>query len=145
MTTIIVRRGALPNTLREIGRELRAGRAAGRSASIPLDVIEDADGYSVLAVLPGVAPESIEVRLAGQALSIAGELRLPELAEGSRYRLRELAGGRFERSLRLAYPVDADAVQANYSHGLLSLRLPKAESSKPRRIAVSGPEAVIDA
>lgn len=145
MTTVIVRRAGRPGTLREIGRELRAGRPAAPSASIPLNVIEDADGYSVVAVLPGVAPESIEVQLTDQVLSIAAELRLPELAEGSRYRLRELAGGRFERSLRLAYPIDADAVQASYSQGLLSLRLPKAESAKPRRIAVAGGESVIEA
>ncbi len=144
MTTVIVRRGGLPNTLREIGRELRVGQAATRSASIPLDVIEDADGYSVLAVLPGVAPEAIEVQLAEQTLSIAGELSLAEPSAGSRYRLRELAGGRFERNLRLAYPIEADAIQTSYSHGLLSLRLPKAESAKPRRIEVAGAEAVIE-
>jgi len=138
MTNVIVRRRAL----REIGRELRA--AGARSARVPLDVIEDADGYTVIAVLPGVAPEAIEVQLSERELTIAGELRLPEPAEGARYRLRELAGGRFSRGLRLAFPIDADAVEARYAHGMLTLRLPKADAAKPRRIAVADEAAVIE-
>ena len=138
MTTILVGRRAL----REAGRELKATGA--RSGRVPLNVVEDAEGYTVLAVLPGVGPEAIEVQLAEQELTIAGELRLPEPAEGARYRLRELAGGRFARTLRLAFPIDADAVEAHYAHGLLTLRLPKAEAAKPRRIAVADGEAVIN-
>lgn len=144
MTTLIIRRGSFGGALREVSRELRVGRTSTRSAQVPLDVIEDADGYTVLAVLPGVAPEAIEVQLVEQQLTITAELRLPELPEGARYRLHELAGGRFERSLHFAYPIDADAVQANYNHGLLTLRLPKAESAKPRRIEVVGAASVIE-
>ncbi len=131
MTTLIIRRRPL-EALRS-RRELRATEA---SLSVPLNIIEDADGYTVTALLPGLTPETIDLQLNDRTLTIGGELRLPEPAEGASYRLRELSGGRFERSVSFAYPLDGAAVTATYSNGVLTLRLPKAESAKARRITI---------
>jgi HSP20 family protein len=131
MTTLLVRRSPL-GALRP-RRELRAAEAR---LSVPLNIAEDAEGYTLTALLPGLTPEMIDLHLSDRTLTIGGELQLPEPAEGARYRLRELSGGRFERSVSFAYPLDGGAVTASYSNGMLTLRLPKAESAKARRISV---------
>lgn len=133
MATVIVRRTPI-GALRELRRELRA---APRLLRVPLNISEDAEGYTLVALLPGLTTETINLELADRTLSISGELQLPEPAEGARYRLHELSGGRFERSVNFAYPIDGTAVQATYANGLLTLRLPKADTAKLRRISIN--------
>jgi HSP20 family protein len=131
VTTLLIRRG--PAAALRPRRELRAAQSTLR---VPLNITEDADGYTLTALLPGLTPETIDLQLNDRTLTIGGELRLPEAAEGASYRLHELSGGRFERSVGFAYPLDGAAVVASYSNGVLTLRLPKAEAAKPRRINV---------
>jgi HSP20 family protein len=131
MTTLLVRR--VPIAALRPRRELRAAEAR---LAVPLNVAEDAEGYTVTALLPGLAPEAIDLQLSDRTLTIGGELSLPELPEGAGYRIRELAGGRFQRSVSFAYPLEGGAVTAAYVNGVLTLRLPKAEAARPRRIAV---------
>jgi HSP20 family protein len=58
------------------------------------------------------------------------------VSEGQSYHLRELSDAQYERSLRFPVQINADAISANYEHGVLTLSLPKAEEVKPRRINV---------
>jgi HSP20 family molecular chaperone IbpA len=103
---------------------------------------EDGEGYTIRDSLPGIDPQQLEISLAGQTLTIRGELKEPQLPEGVRYHLRERAAGQVMRSFRFPLPVDADAIQAQYEHGVLTIRMPKAEQAKARRISVQAQPAL---
>ncbi len=118
----------------------------GRQPSIPIDVFENDEGYIVQAVAPGINPDQLDIQLNDQVLTIRGEWPQPQAQEGVTFHLRERATGRFERSIELPLPVNADGVQARYEYGILTLQLPKAESVRPRRISVQAqPKQLTDA
>lgn len=103
-----------------------------------MDVAETENEFVVKASLPGVKPEDVQITIQGDALSIRGEGRQEEEHKDGRWHLRERRFGAFQRSLSLGTPVDADKAQADYEHGVLTLRLPKSEASKPRQIKIGG-------
>jgi HSP20 family protein len=90
----------------------------------------------VKAELPGFEPENIEISVEGNTLSLRGEREAEELKDGETYYRRERWNGKFARSLKLPAGVDADKVEAEFSNGLLSIKLPRAEAHKPRKIPV---------
>ena len=101
-----------------------------------LDVMEDSDAYTVTASVPGVDPEAIDVTLTENVLTIKGETKSEEEKKEANYHLRERRFGRFSRSITLPTPVDADHIEATQENGVLTLRLPKVESAKPKRIEI---------
>jgi HSP20 family protein len=103
---------------------------------VPLDVVENEDEFVVKASIPGVKPEDLEITFTNHTLIIKGEVKADENFEDSRYRVRERRYGRFERSIYLPTEVNADQIEANCEAGILSLRLPKSEEVKPKRIAI---------
>ena len=107
----------------------------GGATGPALDIYQDGDDYIIEAVLPGLSPEAVDVSILGNTLTIRGEYPAPP--EGRQYLFREAPRGRFERTVTLPASVDADRVQPHYEHGLVRLVLPKAESAKPRRIALT--------
>lgn len=110
----------------------------------PVDVRETGDGIQVEAELPGIDPENVDVRVENGVLTISGEKKTEyeEGTEGSNYHLVERRYGRFERSFTLPRTVDAEKVEARFSNGVLSIALPKAETAKPRRIAVKSAKSL---
>lgn len=104
--------------------------------SLALDVVEKEDEFVVKASLPGVKPEDVEVTFSENTLTIKGELQAEEEKEDSRFHLRERRYGSFSRSLTLPRGIQGDAIEASYDAGVLTLRLPKREEIKPKRIAV---------
>ncbi|MGF1657394.1 MAG: Hsp20/alpha crystallin family protein [Verrucomicrobiales bacterium] len=114
----------------------RASEAMGDWAPA-LDIYEEKDSLVVLAELPGLDKESIEVSLENGLLSIFGERKTEsESPEGARVLRTERTYGRFSRSVRLPINVDADKVNASYKDGILTVRLPKAEEAKPKQITI---------
>ena len=106
----------------------------------PLNVWEDDDNLYVEAELPGMTPEDIEASVAeGDQLTIAGERKLQATENGSWLR-QECGYGRFSRTVTLPAEVDADAVEASYEAGVLTLTLPKMEEARPKRITVKAAE-----
>jgi HSP20 family protein len=103
---------------------------------VAVDVIENADGYLVKASLPGIKPEELEVTYNNNILTIKGEVKEEKDVEDARYYMRERRFGSFSRSFTLPSNIQADAIQANYEQGVLTLTLPKAEEAKPKRIQV---------
>ena len=87
------------------------------------------------AELPGLKSENLEITVVGSELTIKGE-RPSTAAEGEAFHRRERSTGPFTRVLRLPVEVEADRVQAALRDGVLSIRLPKHEAAKPRKIAV---------
>jgi len=109
--------------------------------SLALDVVEEPEEFVVKASLPGVKPEDVEVTFSENILTIKGEMQAEEDKEESRFRLRERRYGSFSRSLTLPRGIQGDAIEASYDAGVLTLRLPKREEVKPKRITVRGVES----
>jgi HSP20 family protein len=151
MTPMIVRRQIRPATplstlMDEMTRDFFApvNGNGERRLGVALNVIEDAAGYTVHALVPGVAPEALEINLENQVLTIKGEFKQPELPEGARYHMSELTYGSFERSVKFPQHVNPEAVEASYENGLLRISLPRAEAFKARRITVRNEAPAIE-
>ena len=113
-----------------------------------MDLVETADAFVVRADLPGLKQDDVKLEVEDQVLTISGERRAEhEEREEGFYRLERAFGG-FSRSLTLPKGVDAEAVSASFTDGVLEVRIPKPEQAKPRRIeiAVGGgePQPVIE-
>jgi HSP20 family protein len=100
-----------------------------------LDVFQDKDQFTIVAELPGLKKEDIELSLQDGVLTISGE-RKQEKKNEEGYR-NERFFGRFQRSVTLPTGVDGNKVKATYEDGLLKVVLPKAEEAKPKKIDVS--------
>ena len=104
--------------------------------SPPVDVLEGPEKFEVLCDLPGSAISDIEISISGSVLTIKGEKKAEgRKANGNVYRA-DMREGRFQRTLQLPLPVDADHVEAVLKDGVLKVVLPKHEQLKPRQIAV---------
>jgi HSP20 family protein len=101
-----------------------------------LNVWSNEEGLLVTAEVPGVSPQDIEVNVIGETLTLSGVRRPDELNEGARYHRQERGYGKFSRTLQLPFPVTVDKIEASFKDGVLSVRLPRAEEDKPRKIAV---------
>ena len=111
--------------------------APQRGLPPPVDVSENDNEYIVRAELPGVKKEDINVTLEDGVLTISGESKSEtEEKKGGRVIRQERRYGKYMRSLRLGTQVDEHKTKAKYKDGVLDLVLPKAESVKPKRIAV---------
>jgi HSP20 family protein len=108
----------------------------GHSATFNLDVHETDSNYTVVADLPGLNPDQINVRLHDGILTISAEVAQTEVNEGTRVLLQERFYGSTSRSLNLPQPVNADAVEATYEGGVLTLSLPKVPEVQPRQINI---------
>lgn len=100
-----------------------------------VDVFEDEDGLTLKLDVPDASRESLDVQLTGEELTIRGERKWVQPEKGGAIH-SERTHGQFHRAFRLGYPVQADAVQASYKDGVLTVRLPKAEMVKSRKVAV---------
>ncbi|MCS6835685.1 MAG: Hsp20/alpha crystallin family protein [Anaerolineae bacterium] len=110
---------------------------APRDNMMALDVREDDTTYTIMAAVPGVKQEDINVQLHDGVLSIEAEIKSETTRENERTLVQERRYGRFARSLRLPNDVDGDNIQARYQDGVLTLTLPKVAQAQPRKIAIN--------
>lgn len=106
------------------------------SYTLPVDVIETANAYRVIADLPGLNDEDIAVSIDNDVLSIVAEFPAVEVAEDERSLMNERRVGKFSRHLTMGKTVDADAVEAVYEDGVLVLTLPFVPEVQPKQIAI---------
>lgn len=102
----------------------------------PVDVVEDAGGITLYADLPGVPKEKLNVHVDGEALIIEGEMGL-EIPRDLQATHVEVSLPRYRRVFTLSKELDAEKLSAELKHGVLKVRLQKAEHAKPRRIEVN--------
>jgi HSP20 family protein len=102
----------------------------------PVDIYETEDAFILEAELPGVTTDDIAIEFVENRLILRGERRPKPEAKEEQYRRRERAYGRFERMFLLPTLIDRDHVTAQVQHGVLTLRLPKSEMAKPKRIPI---------
>jgi HSP20 family molecular chaperone IbpA len=101
----------------------------------PVDVVEDATGITLFADLPGVPKDKLSLHVEGDTLSIEGDVML-ELPEGMEASYAEVSQARYRRVFTLSKELDPGKVSAELAHGVLKLRIPKAEHAQPRRIEI---------
>lgn len=101
-----------------------------------LDVEESEEAITVMAEIPGVEPENVEVSVVDDVLTVSGEKKseTEERREGVYHSERRF--GSFRRSVALPATVDREKISAEYDKGVLTIRLEKAEEASPKRIPV---------
>ena len=100
-----------------------------------LNVWEDDESFSVEAEVPGLSMDALEVYVTDNELTIKGQRKQAE-REAVTYHRRERGWGEFSRVLTFPSELDSSKVEASLDNGVLTLRLPKAESVKPRKIEI---------
>jgi HSP20 family protein len=108
-----------------------------RPATMPMEAYRSGDDFLVHFDLPGIDPETIELDVERNVLSVRAERRSPA-PEGAEVLVAERPTGTFTRQLFLGETLDTDRIDASYEAGVLTLRIPVAEQAKPRRIQISG-------
>ena len=107
-----------------------------RPALPTVDIFEDAGGITLLADMPGVSKDRLDVKLDGDNLSIEGGVEM-NLPPDMRALWAEVSVPRFRRTFTLSRELDAARIEANLKDGVLTLRVPKQAHAQPRRIEVT--------
>ena len=103
----------------------------------PVDILESKDSYIIRAELPGMRNEDLKTEVNEGMLTLSGERKFEEPANGVEYHRVERVAGKFSRSFYLPQTVKQDSIKATYRDGILEIQVPKAEEAKPRQIAIS--------
>ena len=100
---------------------------------LSVDIREQDDAYVLSALVPGLKAEELNIQILEDVVTVEGEFK----ADETEYLVRELPHGSFRRTLRLPVTLDAEKSQAKITDGVLTLRLAKAESARPKTIKVA--------
>jgi HSP20 family protein len=130
MTTKALEKGAAGAAVTEHEKKVPSYLAS-------VDIFETADAFHVLADLPGVKAKDIDVRYEDGELAIHAKVTRRQALD-AKYLYHGYQAGDFYRRFSVGKEIDAGAIQADYKEGVLTLHVPKAESAKPRKIAVNG-------
>lgn len=102
----------------------------------PINIYDDGEGFIARAEIPGVDPESLEVTVTGQTLSLRGKRDYEEASDNCCYHRRERTEGEFRRAFELPDQVDSDKVMASSKNGVLEIYLPRAAQAKQLKVAI---------
>jgi HSP20 family protein len=114
---------------------LGAGPSAG-GAYPPLNVFRQGDDIVLIAEVPGVRKEDLQVQVKGNTIRLSGRKGV-QYGERSSLHRRERLAGNFDRAVTLPVEIDPDRVRAECRDGILALYLPRAERDKPKSIAIN--------
>lgn len=139
----------MENLRRDIDRafeEFGIAQPASRVAFLPgqgprryplINLLEDKENIYIEALTPGVDPQSLDVSVLRNRLTLSGEkVRIAAEVRPEAFHRSERASGKFVRTFDLPVEVDEARIQAEYKNGLLIVTLPKAEKAKPRQVSV---------
>jgi HSP20 family protein len=107
--------------------------AQDREGTLSIDLREHDDAYILSALVPGISADELNIQVLEDVVHIQAERKAEE---NDNFLVRELPAGPLARALRLPAPIDADHVEADVTNGLLTLRLPKAHSARPKQIKI---------
>jgi HSP20 family protein len=113
------------------------GAGGDAATTLPLDITTSPDALIVDAALPGIAPEDVEITVEDGTLTIRGESRAEEQREEGDTLIKEIRRGAVSRAIALPTGLEADKATATFEHGVLRLRIPRAETVKPRQIRIT--------
>ena len=100
--------------------------------TLGVNIREEDDAYLLSSLVPGLKAEDLNIQVLDDVVRIEGEYQTDE----NEYIVRELPSGSFTRTLRLPTAIEADSVEAKIADGILTLKLPKAESARPKKIQI---------
>jgi HSP20 family protein len=133
---------------REVGRVLQSLEPLAGWRTLqpwpPVNLLDLGDAFLVQAAVPGMHAGEIDVSIVGDTLTLRGERRRREGVGDEHYRRQERPFGRWARAITLPERVDGDGVLAECAAGVLTIRLPRCQDARPRRIAVAGGPADIE-
>jgi len=123
--------------LRDLNRFF-AGRGVANTFMPPADILVTDEDVSVYMDVPGLTADNLEIELENDVLTVRGERPFPYDTESRDFALQriERSFGRFERVLRVPRGLDPESIEASLADGVLSLRIPRPEPVRPRRIEV---------
>ncbi len=107
-----------------------------RRWDLAVDMVESDDHFIVKASLPGINPDELDITVEDDVLTIKGETKADNEFEEDNYHIRERRFGSFARSLRFPNMINSEEIEATYENGVLTLKVPKAEAVKPKKINV---------
>ncbi|PLY13346.1 MAG: hypothetical protein C0631_14445 [Sedimenticola sp.] len=125
---------------REIRRFLGSAKVNGSNGNAwmpAVDILEEDDKYVLVTDIPGVDPDTIEVSMEDNVLTVSGKRDTTAVQEKIGYHRRERLSGEFKRSFRLPETVLAEAITATGKFGVLEIVIPKKPVEQPRRIPVT--------
>jgi HSP20 family protein len=144
----VVLREAMNQLLEESFVPARGGRNGSRAATmarvLPLDVYATPEAAVVIAAVPGMNPQDLEITYNQNTLMLSGSLPTAadsEQGKNATWYLHELGSGPFQRTVTLPFEVDAGKAEATFEHGIVRIVLPKAERAKPQKIAIRAAKA----
>ena len=111
-----------------------------RPAVMPLDAYRDGEYFVIHFDLPGVDPDSVDLTVEQNVLTVHAERRSPA-PEGAEALMTERTHGAFTRQLFLGETLDTESIQANYESGVLTLKIPVAEQAKPRKVVIDSSDS----
>lgn len=111
----------------------------------PIDAFQEKDEFVVRLELPGVKKEDVDVSVDGETLNIKAEKKAQDVSEDAAYYDCERWYGKYSRSVELPFTVDAEKVSTHFEDGVLEIRLPRSEESKPHHISIAGAEPTTEA
>lgn len=100
------------------------------------DIYETNDDVVVRIAAPGVNPDEVSIQVSGDTLTISGQSQQSDEVDGAVYLQRQLQNGRFTQMITLPTAIQAEKAAADYSHGILTLTMPKADEVKPKTIKI---------
>ncbi|HLO30618.1 MAG TPA: Hsp20/alpha crystallin family protein [Anaerolineales bacterium] len=106
--------------------------AENQEQTLGINVREEEEAYVLSALVPGITSDELNIQILEDVVRIQGEYK----ADEEHYLVRELPSGSFTRTLRLPAAIEAEHVEAKITDGVLTLRLPKAESARPKQIKI---------
>ena len=123
-----------PYPYRRLSRHAAAvNGGSSREHFLNVNVRDEEDNFILSALVPGLKADDLNIQVLEDVVRIEGEFKANE----ENYLLRELPNGSFHRTLRMPTEIDAEKVEAKINDGVLTLRLPKAESARPKKIKIA--------
>jgi len=108
----------------------------------PVDIYEDDEKLTFKVEVPGIDEKDIKVEVADNVLTVHGERKLEKDIKEENFRRIERHYGAFSRSFTLPSTVDAEKIEANYTHGVLAIQMPKRAEARPKQIKVNVTKAL---
>ena len=132
-------RNELRDFFRDIGRLPRSrARSAHRTTGVfpKVNLYDDGEGFRILAELPGVDEENLEISAERESIDVRGERTVEAAGDEANYHRRERGSGHFRRTLTLPQPIDLDGVAAKLEKGVLDIYAPRSERARSRQIDI---------
>lgn len=119
------------------GNRGESSEASAGAQTVPVNVFESEDALMIIAPMPGLQEDDIDITVRGNSLTVEGRERADLKPDsGKRYLRHEWRYGPYRRMVELPYAVDANSAEATFDNGVLTVRLQKAETERVRRIQV---------